>query len=476
MNSEMVFCPRCGAVTTPGTCTNCGYKIEEVYHLSTEEENTDETNSEETQKSKSSHGWIIGLIVGICLFAFLFIFAALLLIVGFAPIIVKEYYASVNPSPVQPTVSPLIPSMDEDDEDEDEDDDEDTDENDEDDDDTDEDDDDDDSSDPSDWYDGFSYSQAIEGNPSSAGDFDEDKFNELIEENANEFTDEPNENDYFTNGLYYGYTRSGASHDFIERDGFYTPYYQNIVNSYIENENYDVQRNVIRYEGQTDGVYINAYCAYYSLSSDTVDYTDINEALREQSLCELYRLLSAKSYPDDTYSYTMYSDSVITFNNDEILSVAYDTTVYRDSYIDNFYIHGINADVKNGILMDNTKILNMDDSFSQFFVQRSNTQNSYVEAINECTTQELTAVLNNDDALILYFTPLGIEVGLNYSYFYDGGWVTVTINDFDSYLSGEYSFNTDFGKGYDIYQYEKDNGIVPKDGYEYDWDIDYEDL
>ena len=446
MNSEMVFCPRCGAVTTPGTCTNCGYKIEEIYHLSTDEENTEETYSEETPRKKSSNGWIIGLIIGICLFAFLFIFAALLLIVGFAPIIVKQYYASVNPSPVQPTVSPMIPGVDEEDDEEDEDDDDkDSD------DDTDKDEDDsDDSDDSGDTY-GFSYSQTFEGTPSSAADFDEDKFNELIA-NANEFTEEANENDYFTNGLYYGYARSGASHDFVDRDGFYTPSYQNIVNSYIENENYDVQRNIIRYEGENNGVYINAYCAYYSLSSDTVDYTDINKALREQSLCEIYRLLSVKSYPADTYSYTLYSDSVITFNNDEILSVAYDTTTYKDTYVDNFYIHGINADVKNGILMDNTKILNFDDSFSQFFVQRSNTQNSYVEAINECTTQELTAVFNNDDALILYFTPLGIEVGVNYNYLYNGGWVTVTLNNFDSYLSGEYSFNSNFGKGYDIYQ------------------------
>jgi hypothetical protein len=43
------------------------------------------------------------------------------------------------------------------------------------------------------------------------------------------------------------------------------------------------------------------------------------------------------------------------------------------------------------------------------------------------------------------------------------GWVTITINDFDKYMSGNYSFNTDWGKkNYDVYQYEKDNGITPK--------------
>ena len=28
MNQEFLFCPRCGAVTPPGVCTNCGFKIE----------------------------------------------------------------------------------------------------------------------------------------------------------------------------------------------------------------------------------------------------------------------------------------------------------------------------------------------------------------------------------------------------------------------------------------------------------------
>ena len=42
MNQEFLFCPRCGAVTPPGVCTNCGFKIE------TEKEEVNEINNEST--------------------------------------------------------------------------------------------------------------------------------------------------------------------------------------------------------------------------------------------------------------------------------------------------------------------------------------------------------------------------------------------------------------------------------------------
>ena len=83
--------------------------------------------------------------------------------------------------------------------------------------------------------------------------------------------------------------------------------------------------------------------------------------------------------------------------------------------------------------------------------------------------------MNDDDSLIVLFTPLGLEIGCDYRYKYTYGWVTVTINDFDKYLSGNYKFDSDFGKGYDIFKYEKENGITP-DGYDADEDDDYYDL
>ena len=40
-------------------------------------------------------------------------------------------------------------------------------------------------------------------------------------------------------------------------------------------------------------------------------------------------------------------------------------------------------------------------------------------------------MLNDDDSLIIFYTPLGMEVGFNYYY----GWVTVTYKDYQKYKS-----------------------------------------
>ena len=135
------------------------------------------------------------------------------------------------------------------------------------------------------------------------------------------------------------------------------------------------------------------------------------------------------------------------------MSIVYDYTSYSENSADRMTVYGVNIDMKNGSVFDNTKILNMDDDFAEFFVDRSNIQNRYVDALNVSSASDISKVLNDDDSLIMFFTPFGIEVGMVYQYKYSAGWVTVTINDFDKYMSGNYSFNTDWGKNnYDVFQ------------------------
>ena len=549
--SDFIFCPRCGAVTKPGICTNCGYNTEkERVSENTAEENTSYDNSssdysydtissasentssfsyatgsssnenassfsydngsssnegassfsydngssdfsydnnssdslkydngvspvspetiKETKpkkEKKSGTGLIIGVVAGIIVLLFLIIVCVVILCFGAFPAVYKYFSASNNQAVVPPTNNPVTPSTNIPDIDvdipdidtnlpdlpdvTDPDDDKDQ------------------------IYNG--YSELIEPNYGGTSQFDWDSFIGDYTADANEFTNEEvtEEDDYFINGPYSSYSRSGSSHEFIERDGFETPYYEHVLDSFIPNDNYDVKRNVMRYEAEVDGLYVNAYCGYYTLESDTVDFTAVNEQLRDQSISALYYYLENNDAEDGTF-YTLYSDSIITFNNDEIFSVVYDINSYEGNNTKLFYLHGVNVDVKNGQVMDNTQILNFDDDFTKFFIQRSNTQNSTVPAINGSDISDTTKLFNNDDSLILFFTPLGVEVGINYRYYGSFGWVTVTLNDFDKYFSGTYDFDTDFGKGYDIYKYEKDMGITTDD-FNYD-DDDETDL
>ena len=467
--SEYVFCPRCGAVTKPGVCTNCGYTIntEENENIEDGRENqqTYETlytgparKQPEPNTNKSSKGWIIGVVIGLAVIVAIILLLVLLFVLAFVPLIIKGAYnvtqtPTVTTAPPNNPVTNIFPDIDPDvDPDTDPDVDPDV--------------------DPDglpDVYDPASdeyyYAKTIEPLYSGTSNFDYDKFVNEIVPSANEYWDESSEDtfDYYINGSYTSYLKSFVSHDFIERDGFPTPYYEYLIDSYIENDKYEVERRIIRYEGECNGLFINAYCAYYSLSSDDVDFTEANEALRNQAISELYEYISKKSAGNsssETFNYTLYTDAVITFNNDEIISVGYSTTSYENNNIENFYIHGVNVYVKNGKVIDNKAVLNLNDDFSEFFVKRSNIQNSYVDAINNSPFSDTTKVFNDDDALILLFTPLGVEVGINYRYQYSYGWVTITINDYDKYFMHQYNFDTGYGKQYyDMYKYEKENGI-----------------
>jgi len=473
--NEFVFCPRCGAVTKPGVCSNCGYTFNEDQEYSNETEaddvigeNINDTSGynydplQNTKKSSSKTPLIILIVAFLLIIVFLIIFGIVILIFGLIPIFARSYmnsnnniYTTAYPSPYNPgSNNPVIIPNTNDPED-------DIDTN--------------DTNDPNDpnEYDPNDtdetyYAENIEPKQDMDTEFDYDTFCREFGDLANEFRDEVSDenNDYFIYGEYNSYLSTGSSHAFIGRDQFPVPYYNNIVDSYIENENYDVERHIIRYEGEVNGAFINAYCAYYIINSDDADFEEVNNKLRDRALIPLNNLLNNKNLPSGEY-FSLYCDSIITFNNDEIMSIVYDDACYYGVNWGSFNVHGMNIDIKNASLMDNTSILNLDDDFSKFFIERSNIQNSYVDAINNSPIADVTQTFNNDEALIIFFTPLGIEVGVNYYYLYSYGWVTVTINDFDDHLSGKYDFDADFGKGYDVYQYEKDNGIdgfiVPED-------------
>ncbi len=130
---------------------------------------------------------------------------------------------------------------------------------------------------------------------------------------------------------------------------------------------------------------------------------------------------------DDSFIFDM--ESYVTYMGEDVLSVIYVENAYLNEEMYETYVVSVNIDVESGIEMTNSQILEIDDEFSIEFRKRSEKQNGKSETMDYYSDQEITSMMNDDSTLIIFYTPLGMEVGFNYYY----GWVTVTYKDYAKY-------------------------------------------
>lgn len=124
-------------------------------------------------------------------------------------------------------------------------------------------------------------------------------------------------------------------------------------------------------------------------------------------------------------------ESYVTFMDEDTLSVAYVEYGYLDDETFESYVISVNVDMESGLAMTNSQILNINDDFSIDFRERTERQNGSNEMLDYYSDQEITQLLNDEDSLIIFYTPLGMEVGFNFYY----GWVTVTYQDYARYVN-----------------------------------------
>lgn len=456
-DSIFKFCPRCGAVTKNLICDNCGYNLEasEEYAEYLEEKKTEEQEYSESYnignnsdgysnvqmpKKKKNLWWLWALIavaaLGILLFVVCgLVLSAVIIEMGIGNYIAASQVASNNISAVGP-VNPAIPDVDDDEDIEEEEDDEDE--------------------NPSVVYDNeYDY---IVASGFNVYDYDYDEMKDYLEE-ANEWTDEVSDEktDYFFSDYFVSWT--GKEHVPMTKSDFNSPYFEFLADYYDDSYDYDVERRYVRVEGNMNGVFCNLYGAYYVIESDDVDYSDVNDELKKRVYQNLYRIVSDVPKDYENKNYVAYSDSYITYNSDELLSVVYDDFSYLGNYSESIFYSSVNVDMKNAEVLDNNNLVNIDDDFVEFFVERSNIQNNYVYAINNNSTEKVKEVFEDPYGLILFFTPVGMEIGINYRYGGTYGWVTITLNDFDQYLTDEFEFDTSYAGDFDEFKYEEDNGL-----------------
>ncbi|MDE5909112.1 MAG: hypothetical protein K2H52_10305 [Lachnospiraceae bacterium] len=159
------------------------------------------------------------------------------------------------------------------------------------------------------------------------------------------------------------------------------------------------------------------------------DLEGINNAIyKEVEAVETYGKSVTDWLPNDE-EFRFETECYVTYMDEDILSIIYVEYGYLEDEIYESYVIPVNIDMESRMALTNSQILNINDAFSIEFRERCERQNGEIQFFSLFSDQDITYLLTDEDSLIIFYTPLGMEIGFNYYY----GWVTVTYKDYQKY-------------------------------------------
>lgn len=174
---------------------------------------------------------------------------------------------------------------------------------------------------------------------------------------------------------------------------------------------------------------VNMYFDYPVISGDIPNVDGINQAIyKEIDEIEEY-MESVTDFLSEGDVVDYIGTGYVTYMTDEFLSIIYVEYGFLNEEFLESYVISLNFDVQTGMMLNNTDLLNINDDFSIDFRERCERQNGEIDEFYYLSDQDITSYLMSNDHLIIFYTPMGMEIGFNY---YDG-WVTVTYKDYERY-------------------------------------------
>lgn len=85
----------------------------------------------------------------------------------------------------------------------------------------------------------------------------------------------------------------------------------------------------------------------------------------------------------------------------------------------------MNFRVETGEVIGYEEMAELDQDLAIRFRAQDKTQNDGVEYVQDLTDEELLEILGDPQAAVMFYTPVGLEIGFNY----EDGWVTVTFKE-----------------------------------------------
>ena len=237
-----------------------------------------------------------------------------------------------------------------------------------------------------------------------------------------------------------------VTHKNWKPDDFTPPYYEPFADC-IDEETYSAQYQISReyyyFDDKMGDQRIVGSIAYPHLEGNIPNLDDLNQEIFDRCASDLLNFMNGTSqYNMYVFSTcTLSVDSYITYNDGRKMSILLDCVVHTDDYAINLdsYIYAINVDLEKGKIIENDEIINVDADLAKKFREQCLTQNGRNESYDPLTDEQLADFLADKETNIVFFTPLGLEIGthfLQYDDILSRGWSTITLNPgvYEQYL------------------------------------------
>lgn len=228
---------------------------------------------------------------------------------------------------------------------------------------------------------------------------------------------------YSDPGFQYPDYYDGYYDDYDSYSGYYVPdksdeFYQEITDATVQNLSYQVLwKSTSVYPDDSDSSVGGYTCICPVLTGEDREKLDgVNQKIRAL-VCEY-----EDSYQD--YDNGVESYGYVTYMDEEICSIVVEHSL-KNNYQTTSLLRAVTFHMDSGQVMEHQEMTEVNEDLIREFRSMDSYQNDTVKFVSDSSDEELEKYLKDEEDSIMFYTPVGLEVGFNY----DGGWVTVTIKD-----------------------------------------------
>ena len=174
------------------------------------------------------------------------------------------------------------------------------------------------------------------------------------------------------------------------------------------------------------------YALYPQLTGDIPNRKELNRSIEEAALA--YRDYCQFAIEAAGFSTChVQSFGYVTFMSEDVMSIVFDERIYLNE-TKRPGLCAINIDVRTGTLLSNQEMVSYTDTLTRKFRSQNSVQNGDKMDLAEWP-DELIGQLLASEAGVVFYTPVGLEIGFNYSGTNGmSGWVTVTVKNYEQFL------------------------------------------